>query len=39
MLRQLMDTDEETLKNLYTAREIEPEQAGEDWTPQYTTFL
>ena len=39
MLRQLMDTEEETLKNLYTAREIEPEQAGEDWTPKDKTFL
>jgi ferredoxin len=39
MLRQLMDTDEETLKSLYSAREIEPEQAEEDWTPQEKIYL
>jgi heterodisulfide reductase subunit C len=39
MLRQLMDTDEETLKKLYTAREIEPERAGEDWVPKEDTYL
>ena len=39
MLRELMDTDEETLKQIYTAREIEPERAGEDWTPQDKTYL
>ena len=39
MLKELMDTDEETLKKLYTARETEPEQAGEDWTPQDKTYL
>jgi hypothetical protein len=39
MLKQLMDTDEETLKKLYTARETEPEQAGEDWIPKDKTFL
>jgi hypothetical protein len=39
MLRALMDTDEETLKNLYNQREIEPEQAGEDWTPKDKTYL
>ncbi|MCJ7784104.1 MAG: hypothetical protein MUP41_09230, partial [Desulfobacterales bacterium] len=39
MLRQLMDTDEERLKDLYTQREIEPEQAGEDWTPKDNTYL
>jgi L-lactate utilization protein LutB len=39
MLRALMDTDEETLKNLYNQREIEPEQAGEDWIPKDKTHL
>ena len=39
MLRQLMDTDEETLKKLYNEREIEPEQAGEDWVPKDKTYL
>ena len=39
MLRQLMDTDEETLKKLYTAREIEPDRAGGDWVPKETTYL
>jgi len=27
------------LKKLYTARETEPEQAGEDWIPKDKTFL
>jgi ferredoxin len=39
MLRELMDTDEEALKNLYNKREIEPEQADEDWTPKEKTYL
>jgi ferredoxin len=39
MLRGLMDTDEETLKDLYNKREIEPEQADEDWTPKDKTYL
>jgi heterodisulfide reductase subunit C len=39
MLRQLMETDEETLKKLYTSREVEPEQADEFWTPQDKTYL
>jgi heterodisulfide reductase subunit C len=39
MLRGLMDTDEETLKNLYNEREIEPEQADEDWVPKDSTYL
>jgi heterodisulfide reductase subunit C len=39
MLRELMDTDEETLKKLYSAREIEPEQADEDWVPKDITHL
>jgi L-lactate utilization protein LutB len=39
MLRQLMDRDEETLKKIYTDREIEPEQASEDWVPKDKTHL
>jgi heterodisulfide reductase subunit C len=39
MLKELMNTDEETLKKLYTAREIEPEQADEYWTPKDKTYL
>ncbi len=39
MLQELMETDEETLKKIYTAREIEPERTGEDWTPQDKTHL
>ncbi len=39
MLKKLMETDEETLKQLYTQREIEPEQAPEDWAPKDKTYL
>jgi heterodisulfide reductase subunit C len=39
MLRGLMDADEETLKDLYNKREIEPEQADEDWIPKDNTYL
>ncbi|OGP75507.1 MAG: 4Fe-4S ferredoxin [Deltaproteobacteria bacterium RBG_16_49_23] len=39
MLKELMKADEETLKTLYTAREMEPEQADEDWTPKDKTYL
>jgi hypothetical protein len=39
MLRGLMDTDEETLKDLYNKREIEPEQADEYWTPKDKMYL
>jgi ferredoxin len=39
MLRELMDADEDTLKRLYNERQIEPEQAGEDWTPKDKTYL
>jgi len=39
MLKELMNTDEETLKKLYTAREVEPEQADEYWTPKDKTYL
>ena len=31
--------DEETLRNTYTAREMEPATAGEDWTPKESTCL
>jgi len=39
MLQELMKTDIDTLKKLYTAREIEPEQADEDWIPKDKTYL
>ena len=39
MLRGLMNTDEDTLKKLYNEREIEPEQADENWTPKDKTYL
>lgn len=39
ILRELMDTDEETLKKLYNEREIEPEQADEFWEPKDKSFL
>jgi len=39
MLRKLTDTDEERLKDLYNKREIEPEQADEDWIPKEKTYL
>ena len=39
MLQELMKTDIDTLKKLYTAREIEPEQADEEWTPKDKTYL
>jgi hypothetical protein len=38
-VRKLMDTDEETLKTLYTEREIEPEQGDESWAPRDKTYL
>ncbi len=39
MLKGVMDADEGTLKDLYNKREIEPEQAEEDWTPRDKTYL
>jgi len=39
MLKELMEADEETLKKIYTARETEPEQAEEDWTPKDKKYL
>ncbi len=38
-LQELMKADEATLKDLYTKREIEPEQANEEWTPKEKTYL
>ena len=38
-LRELMDADEDTLKKLYNEREIEPEQADENWTPKEKQYL
>ena len=39
MLKGVMAADEGTLKDLYNKREIEPEQADEDWTPKDKTYL
>jgi heterodisulfide reductase subunit C len=39
MLNGLMETDEEKLKELYTKREIEPEQDDEQWVPKDKTYL
>ena len=39
MLQDLMKTDEETLKELYTKREIEPEQGDENWIPKDKSHL
>ncbi len=39
MLKALMEMDEDKLKELYTKREIEPEQADEFWTPKDKTYL
>ena len=39
MLQELMKADIDTLKKLYTAREIEPEQADESWAPKDKTYL
>jgi heterodisulfide reductase subunit C len=38
-LQDLMKADEATLRDLYTKREIEPEQAAEEWTPKERTYL
>jgi len=38
-LEGLMKADEGQLKKLYNEREIEPERAGEDWTPKDTQYL
>jgi len=39
MVRQLMDTNEETLRDLYNQREMEPEQVDEEWMPKDHTYL
>jgi heterodisulfide reductase subunit C len=39
MVGGLMKADEDQLKKLYNEREIEPEGAGEDWTPEDTQYL
>ena len=38
-LDELESADEECLRNTYTEREMEPATAGEDWTPQDSTYL
>ena len=39
MVRQLMDANEETLRDLYNKREMEPEQVDEEWAPKDQTYL
>jgi formate hydrogenlyase subunit 6/NADH:ubiquinone oxidoreductase subunit I len=39
MLAELTKCDERKLVELYEAREIEPEMAGEDWTPSKRDYL
>lgn len=39
MVADLMKTDEDQLKKVYSEREIEPEGAGEDWVPKDTQYL
>ncbi len=39
LLKSVMESDEDHLKELYNEREIEPEGAGEDWTPRETEYL
>jgi len=34
-----MKADEATLRDLYTKREIEPEQTDEEWTPKEKNYL
>ena len=38
-LEGLKKSDEDSLKKLYTEREMEPATAGEDWTPKDSTYL
>jgi succinate dehydrogenase/fumarate reductase-like Fe-S protein len=38
-LQKLMKTDDKQLRKLYVEREIEPEVAGEDWTPENKDHL
>jgi heterodisulfide reductase subunit C len=39
MLQELMEMDGDRLKKLYTERETEPAEAGEDWTPKDAQYL
>jgi len=39
MLQSLMKVDEESLKEFYNKREMEPERTGEEWTPKDKTYL
>jgi len=39
MLKELMVAGEDTLKDLYNMREMEPEQADDDWVPKDKTYL
>jgi L-lactate utilization protein LutB len=39
MLRKLMEADTESLRKLYMEREMEPEEAREDWMPAETRYL
>jgi heterodisulfide reductase subunit C len=39
MLEEVMEMDEDRLKELYSEREIEPEGAEEDWTPKDAQYL
>jgi L-lactate utilization protein LutB len=38
-LKKLMKLGDEELRNVYQAREIEPEMVGEDWTPAGRDYL
>jgi ferredoxin len=38
-LAELMDLDEEELKQLYRDRESEPDNAPDDWTPEDTRYV
>lgn len=39
MLKELMATGTDELKKIYIEREIEPETAGDDWSPKEARFL
>jgi heterodisulfide reductase subunit C len=39
MLEEVMEMDEDRLKELYSEREIEPEGGEEDWTPNDVQYL
>jgi sensor domain CHASE-containing protein len=38
-LEKLMKSDIKQLREIYQSREIEPEMAGEDWTPAKRDYL